>query len=235
MTAGASRAGPTLFVPATRQPRRRTVYDTQQDPELYVDGAGTGDCLALDRPLPLIDISDRRRWNAGWTSAASMAFHFDLGTALRRRDTRLWIPDRPFFPALAAEPILVRTRLSARLPSNTRPGGSRSASSAPRWADRTTAFANTRAPASSEETPGCAAEFAARMAGCRADVLRGSRSRAHREACRFRRRPRSLHAWRRLSSFNHQHNQANGENNRDGTDNNNSSNLASRGQAAIQR
>ena len=58
-----------------------------RDPAAYINDTGTGNCLALDRPLVIgMAIGALRRWmiHGGFDG-----FRFDLATALGRRDGRL--------------------------------------------------------------------------------------------------------------------------------------------------
>ncbi len=101
------------------------------NPELYVNDAGTGNCLALDRPLVIeMAIGALERW---MVHGGFDGFRFDLGTSLGRRDTG-FDPEAPFFQALAADPILAKARLIAE-PWDVGPGGYRLGQFAPAFAE----------------------------------------------------------------------------------------------------
>ena len=90
-----------------------------RDPALYINDTGTGNCLALDRPLVIdMAIGALRRWmiHGGFDG-----FRFDLAPSLGRRADG-FDPKAPFFQALAADPILAEARLIAE-PWDVGPGG----------------------------------------------------------------------------------------------------------------
>ena len=91
------------------------------NPELYINDTGTGNCLALDRPLVVeMAIGALKRW---MVYGGFDGFRFDLATTLGRRDTG-FDPEAPFFQALAADPMLAKARLIAE-PWDIGPGGYR--------------------------------------------------------------------------------------------------------------
>ena len=77
------------------------------NPELYINDAGTGNCLALDRPLVIdMAIGALKRW---MVYGGFDGFRFDLGTSLGRRDARL----RPGLAVLPGACRRSHTRQSA--------------------------------------------------------------------------------------------------------------------------
>jgi glycogen operon protein len=73
------------------------------DPWLYVDDAGCGNTLALDRPWPLrLAMDALRHWAVG---AGLDGFRLDLATTLARRDSG-FDPDAPLIQAVRQDPVL---------------------------------------------------------------------------------------------------------------------------------
>ena len=75
------------------------------NPAQYVNDAGTGNCLALDRPLVVaMAIGALRRW---MVHGGIDGFRFDLATALGRRDRTASTPTRRSFrrwPTIRSSP-----------------------------------------------------------------------------------------------------------------------------------
>ena len=183
------------------------------NPELYVNDAGTGNCLGLDRPLVIeMAIGALKRW---MVHGSFDGFRFDLGTSLGRRDTG-FDPEAPFFQALAADPILAKARLIAE-PWDIGPGGYRLGQFGPAFAEWSDRFRDA-ARRYWRGDPGLRGEIATRMAGSR-DVF--ARAQAPSKGVNFVVAHDGF-TLRDLVSYEHKHNEANGENNRDGTDNNGS-------------
>jgi glycogen debranching enzyme GlgX/4-alpha-glucanotransferase len=183
------------------------------NPELYINDTGTGNCLALDRPLVVeMAIGALKRW---MVYGGFDGFRFDLATTLGRRDTG-FDPKAPFFQALAADPILAKARLIAE-PWDMGPGGYRLGQFGPAFADWNDRFRDA-ARRFCRGDPGMRGEIATRMAGSR-DVFPSAAAPSN--GVNFV----VVHdgfTLRDLVSYEHKHNEANGEHNRDGTDNNNS-------------
>jgi glycogen debranching enzyme GlgX/4-alpha-glucanotransferase len=181
------------------------------NPELYVNDTGTGNCLALDRPLVIeMAIGALKRW---MIYGGFDGFRFDLATTLGRRDTG-FDPEAPFFKALAADPILAKARLIAE-PWDIGPGGYRLGQFGPAFADWNDRFRDA-ARRFWRGDPGLRGEIASRMAGSR-DLFPSAA--APSTGVNFV----VVHdgfTLRDLVSYERKHNEANGENNRDGTDNN---------------
>jgi glycogen debranching enzyme GlgX/4-alpha-glucanotransferase len=183
------------------------------NPELYVNDAGTGNCLALDRPLVIdMAIGALKRWTV---QGGVDGFRFDLGTSLGRRDTG-FDPEAPFFQALAADPVLAKARLIAE-PWDIGPGGYRLGQFPPAFAEWNDRFRDA-ARRFWRGDPGLRGEIATRMAGSH-DLFAGAQ--APSKGVNFVVAHDGF-TLRDLVSYDRKHNEANGENNRDGTDNNDS-------------
>jgi glycogen operon protein len=88
-------------------------------PDLYVNDAGTGNVLALERPAPLRLAMDALRT---WATLGGMAgFRFDLATTLARRDDG-FDPNAPLLAAIDQDPILRELKMIAE-PWDCSPGG----------------------------------------------------------------------------------------------------------------
>ncbi|HLX98049.1 MAG TPA: glycogen debranching protein GlgX [Roseiarcus sp.] len=182
-----------------------------RNPELYINDAGTGNCLALDRPLVVeMAIGALRRW---MVVGGFDGFRFDLAPSLGRRANG-FDPAAPFFKALAADPLLAEARLIAE-PWDVGPGGYRLGQFPPAFAEWNDRFRDA-ARRFWRGDPGQRGEIATRMAGSR-DVF--ARAQAPSESVNFI----VVHdgfTLNDLVSYDRKHNEANGENNRDGSDNN---------------
>ena len=179
------------------------------NPAIYINDAGTGNCLALDRPLVVdMAIGALRRW---MIHGGIDGFRFDLATALGRGPEG-FDPNALFFQALAGDPILRRARLIAE-PWDVGPGGYQLGSFGPAFAEWNDRFRDA-ARRFWRGDPGMRGEIATRMAGSR-DVF------AHAAAPSKSVNYIVAHdgfALADLVSYEKKHNEANGEHNRDGTD-----------------
>ena len=182
-----------------------------RDPSAYVNDTGTGNCLALDRPL-VIDMAIRalRRWmiHGGFDG-----FRFDLATTLGRRADG-FDPNAPFFQALGADPVLAKARLIAE-PWDVGPGGYQLGRFGPAFAEWNDRFRD-GARRFWRGDAGARGELATRIAGSR-DVF--DHAAAPSEGVNFVVAHDGF-TLRDLVSYATKHNDANGEHNRDGTDNN---------------
>ena len=183
------------------------------NPAEYVNDAGTGNCVALDRPLVVaMAVGALRHW---MVHGGIDGFRFDLATALGRGPNG-FDPHAPFFKALAEDPIVSRARLIAE-PWDIGPGGYQLGRFGPDWAEWNDHFRDaTRRFWRGDQ--GLRGELATRLAGSRdvfADAAAPSKSVnfvvAH-----------DGFTLADLVSYDRKHNEANGEQNRDGTDANNS-------------
>ena len=181
-----------------------------RDPALYINDAGTGNCLALDRPLVIdMAIGALRRW---MVHGGFDGFRFDLGTALGRSASG-FDPDAPFFQALAADPVLVappHRRTLGRRPGRLPPRPVRPAFA--EWNDR---FRD----AARRFWRGDRACAARSRPGWRVRATCSPRAAAPSKGVNFVVAHDGF-TLRDLVSYDRKHNEANGENNHDGTDNN---------------
>ncbi len=183
------------------------------NPAEYVNDAGTGNCVALDRPLVVaMAVGALRHW---MVHGGIDGFRFDLATALGRGPNG-FDPHAPFFKALAEDPIVSRARLIAE-PWDIGPGGYQLGRFGPDWAEWNDHFRDATRRFWRGDL-GLRGELATRLAGSRdvfADAAAPSKSVnfvvAH-----------DGFTLADLVSYDRKHNEANGEQNRDGTDANNS-------------
>ena len=182
-----------------------------RDPAAYINDTGTGNCLALDRPLVIdMAIGALRRW---MVHGGFDGFRFDLATTLGRR-AEGFDPKAPFFEALAADPVLAKARLIAE-PWDMGPGGYQLGRFGPAFAEWNDRFRDA-ARRFWRGDAGLRGEIATRIAGSR-DVFQHAA--APSEGVNFVVAHDGF-TLRDLVSYAHKHNEANGENSRDGTDNN---------------
>ena len=179
------------------------------DPARYVNDMGCGNCLALDRPpVVAMALAALRRW---MILGGFDGFRFDLAVAIGRRD---WGFDAqaPLFQAIAADPVLAQAKLIAE-PWDIGPEGYRLGAFPEGWGEWNDKFrdAARRFWRGDAQLRG---ELATRLAGSR-DVF----SRVHSPA-------KSVNyvvahdgfTLADLVAYDHKHNEANGEQNRDGSD-----------------
>jgi len=183
------------------------------DPAQYVNDAGCGNCLALDRPVVVaMAIGALRRW---MVCGGIDGFRFDLAVALGRTEHG-FDPHAPFFQALAADPVVSKARLIAE-PWDIGPGGYQLGRFGPQWAEWNDRYRDA-ARRFWRGDAGLRGEIATRLAGSN-DVFAGASAPS-----------RSVNfivahdgfTLADLVSYAQKHNEANGEGNRDGTDANSS-------------
>ena len=201
-------SGPTLSL---RGLDNLTYYRTvPNEGHRYVDDSGCGNTLALDRaPVVRLVIDTLRYWAQ---STGADGFRFDLATALGRRE-KGFKTDAPLLSAIAADPLLCSLKLIAE-PWDVGPGGYQHGAFPPTWGEWNDKYRDTvrrwwRGDA------GFIGELATRLAGS-ADVLRW-RQRLPSCSVNFV----AAHDGFTLAdlvSYAQKHNEANGENNRDGAD-----------------
>jgi glycogen debranching enzyme GlgX/4-alpha-glucanotransferase len=180
-------------------------------PWRYSDETGCGNALALDRPVPLRLAMDALRL---WAAETGLhGFRFDLATTLGRRDDG-FDPAAPLLSAIAQDPSLRDLKLIAE-PWDIGPGGYRLGAFPPAWGEWNDRFRDgvRRFWRGDQAQSG---ELATRLAGS-ADVFASRRVAS-----------RSINfvvahdgfTLADLVSYTHKVNAANGEENRDGTDEN---------------
>jgi glycogen operon protein len=212
--------GPTLSL---RGLDNATYYRNGPDGR-YVNDTGCGNTLALDRPPAMRLALDALRYYAVATGIDG--FRFDLATTLGRTNGG-FDPAAPLLAAIAQDPVLRMLKLVAE-PWDVGEGGYRLGAFPATWGEWNDRYRDTvrrfwRGDA------GMAGELATRMAGS-ADVFAA------------RRRPPTCSVnfiaahdgftLRDLVAFQHKHNEANGENNRDGAETNYSWNHGVEGASA---
>ncbi|MGE0358789.1 MAG: glycogen debranching protein GlgX [Burkholderiales bacterium] len=214
--------GPTLSL---RGLDNATYYRTLPgDRARYVDDAGCGNVLALDRPPVLRLALDTLRHYA--RAAGVDGFRFDLATTLARGDDG-FDPGAPFLASIAADPVLRDLKLVAE-PWDIGPGGHRLGAFPAAWGEWNDRYRDA-VRRYWRGDPGTAGELATRLAGS-SDIF----------APRGRPPSRSVNfvcahdgfSLADLVSHERKHNEGNGEGNRDGTDANFSWNGGVEGAAA---
>ncbi len=196
-------------------------YHLADDRRRYVDFTGTGNSLNLTHPRVLQMVMDSLRY---WVQEMHVdGFRFDLTTTLAR-DPWSYDPGAGFLDAVAQDPVLARVKLIAE-PWDVGMGGYQVGHFPPGWAQWNDRFRDGVRRFWRGDTP-LVGELASRLAGS-SDLFEKKGQRpwtginfvtAHDGF--------TLHD---LVSYNHKHNEANREDNRDGTDSNNSWNCGVEG------
>ena len=180
-----------------------------RNPAIYINDCGTGNCLALDRPLVVdMAIGALRRW---MIYGGFDGFRFDLATALGRGPDGFH-PNALFFRALAEDPVVREARLIAE-PWDVGPGGYQLGAFGPNFAEWNDHFRDS-ARRFWRGDPGMRGEIATRMAGSR-DIF--ARAAAPSKGVNFVVAHDGF-TLADLVAYERKHNEANGEGNRDGTD-----------------
>ncbi len=218
-TAEGNELGPTL---SFRGIDNVSYYRLADNRRHYVNDTGTGNTFDLTNPGAMRMVNDSLRY---WVEEMHVdGFRFDLATILGR-ERHGFDPRGGFLDACRQDPVLNRVKLIAE-PWDVGPGGYQVGGFPPGWAEWNDRYRdNVRAFWRGDE--GQMAEFATRITGS-ADLFdHGGR------------RPQSSvnfitahdgFTLRDLVSYAHKHNAANGEDNRDGTDNNISDNHGAEGE-----
>jgi isoamylase len=192
------------------------------DPRRYLDTTGTGNAVNAGNPTCLQLIMDSLRY---WlTDMGVDGFRFDLAPTLARQDGGF---DRlsAFFDLVAQDPVLAPAKLIAEPWDVGQPDSYDVGRFPPRWSEWNGRYRDTMRDFW-RRRPGLVGEFATRFSGS-SDLYGGSR-----------RRPTAsvnlvcVHdgfTLRDLVSYDHKHNEANGEDNRDGTNDNRSWNCGVEG------
>jgi glycogen debranching enzyme GlgX/4-alpha-glucanotransferase len=183
------------------------------DAARYINDMGTGNCLALDRePMFSLTLESLRRW---MVLGGFDGFRFDLGTALGRRDNG-FDPHAPLFDAIAKDAVLSKARLIAE-PWDIGPGGYQLGNFPEGWSEWNDRFRDAGRRFWRGE-PYMRGEIATRISGSH-DIF--GRASAPSKSVNFI----AAHDGFTLAdlvSFEHKHNEANGEQNRDGSNDNHS-------------
>tara|TARA_Y100000815_G_scaffold274481_1_gene308719 strand:+ start:11398 stop:13485 length:2088 start_codon:yes stop_codon:yes gene_type:complete len=211
--------GPTL---SFRGLDNRSYYRLEQNPRYYVNDTGTGNTLNLDHPMVLRMVMDSLRY---WVEVMHVdGFRFDLCSTLGRTSTGF---DRgaAFFDAVRQDPVLTKVKLIAE-PWDIGPGGYQLGAFPPpfmEWNDRFRDGIRRYW----RGDPGRAPDLADRLTGSALQFDHSGRPAT--SSVNFV----SAHDGFTLAdvvSYNSKHNEANGEDNRDGHSENYSFNLGAEGE-----
>ncbi|MGQ0713943.1 MAG: glycogen debranching protein GlgX [Gemmatimonadaceae bacterium] len=212
--------GPTLSL---RGIDNRAYYRLdQKHPRYYVDFTGTGNSLNMQHPRTIQLIMDSLRY---WVEEMHVdGFRFDLAPVLARE---LWEVNKlsAFFDIIQQDPVLSTVKLIAE-PWDVGPGGYQVGNFPVRWAEWNGKYRDAvRRYWKGED--GTVPELASRLAGS-ADIYQGT-GRAVYASVNFitAHDGYTLHD---LVSYEHKHNEANGENNQDGHNDNISRNWGVEGE-----
>ncbi|GHH01557.1 glycogen debranching protein GlgX [Streptomyces rubradiris] len=187
----------------------------------YYDTTGTGNSLLMRHPYVLQLIMDSLRY---WVTEMHVdGFRFDLAATLARQFHEV---DRlsAFFDLIQQDPVISRVKLIAE-PWDVGEGGYQVGNFPPLWSEWNGKYRDAVRDFWRAE-PGSLGEFASRLTGS-SDIYQHSR-----------RRPRASvnfvtahdgFTLRDLVSYNHKHNEGNGEDNRDGESHNRSWNCGAEG------
>ncbi len=221
-TAEAGAGGPTLSFRGIDNAAYYRLAD--DDPSAYLDYTGCGNSLNVRNPYALQMIMDSLRY---WIEDMHVdGFRFDLASALARG---LHDVDKlsSFFDLVQQDPLVSQVKLIAE-PWDVGEGGYQVGKFPPLWTEWNGKYRDTVRDLWRGE-PGALPEFAYRLAGS-SDLYETS-SRRPVASVNFV----TCHdgfTLRDLVSYNVKHNEANGEQNRDGTDDNRSWNCGAEGPAA---
>jgi isoamylase len=199
--------GPTL---SFRGIDNLSYYRLQDDRRFYQDFTGTGNTLNLDHPRVLQMVMDSLRY---WALEMHVdGFRFDLTTALARENGE-YGQGAAFFDAIGQDPAMARVKLIAE-PWDLGPYGYQLGNMPPGWAEWNAQYRDI-VRRFWKGDKGLVSEIASRIAGS-SDIF-GSRGRRPWSSINFitAHDGFTLHD---LVSFNDKHNEANGEENRDGHD-----------------
>jgi isoamylase len=209
-TAEGNHMGPTL---SFRGIDNASYYSLLRDsPRYYLDFTGTGNSLELLHPQVLRMVTDSLRY---WTEEMQVdGFRFDLATTLARVNGR-YERNSGFFDIVAQDPVLSSTKLIAE-PWDTGPEGYQVGNFPPGWSEWNDKYRDT-VRSFWKGDAGKLPELASRISG--SSDMYNQQGRRPWASINFitAHDGFTLHD---LVSYNHKHNEDNGEDNRDGSDNN---------------
>ena len=193
-----------------------------ENPRYYEDTTGCGASFNLGHPRVLQLVMDSLRY---WSETMQIdGFRFDLATTLARDDKNTFVRNSDFLSIVQQDPQLQRLKLIAE-PWDLGEGGYQVGAFRPGWAEWNDKFRDAvRRFWKGDYNQ--AAEFAKRMTGS-SDVFQKN-GRKPWESVNFITAHDGF-GLADLVSYNSKHNEANGENNQDGTDNNSSWNGGTEG------
>jgi glycogen operon protein len=206
-TAEGNHMGPTL---SFRGIDNASYYRLAKNPRFYEDFTGTGNALNLHHPRVLQLVTDSLRY---WVEQMHVdGFRFDLATTLAR-ETVDYDPHSGFLDAVGQDPVLSRVKLIAE-PWDVGPGGYQLGNFPPGWMEWNDKFRDT-VRRFWRGDGGLIGELAARISGS-ADIF-NRRGRRPWASVNFITAHDGF-TLEDLVSYDTKHNEANAENNRDGTD-----------------
>jgi isoamylase len=219
-TAEGSELGPTLSL---RGLDNRSYYRMVKDnPRYCVNDTGTGNTLNLSHPRVLQMVMDSLRY---WVTQYHVdGFRFDLGVTLGREDHG-FDPGSGFFDALKQDPVLSRVKLVSE-PWDIGPGGYQLGHHPPGFAEWNDRFRDTIRRYWRGDT-GQRADLAARLSGS-GDIF-DQRSRRPWASINYAASHDGFTV-KDVISYAERHNEANGEDNRDGHSENYSANWGEEGE-----
>ena len=187
----------------------------------YINDTGTGNTLNLNHPMVLRMVMDSLRYWA--TEMRVDGFRFDLCTTLGRTEDG-FDRDAPFFQAIRQDPLLSQLKLIAE-PWDIGPGGYQMGAYQPPFSEWNDKFRD-QVRGFWRGAPDMVRKLATRVAG---SALRFDHSRRPATSSVNFVTAHDGFTLRDLVSYNHKHNLANGEDNRDGHDHNQSDNMGVEG------
>ncbi len=210
--------GPTI---AFRGIDNASYYRLDSDRRFYYDVTGTGNTLNLDHPRVLALVMDSLRY---WATEMHVdGFRFDLAPALARENGE-YGQGSAFFDAVRQDPVLAALKLITE-PWDVGSYGYQLGNFPPGWAEWNAQYRDTlRRFWKGDE--GLVAQVASRVAGS-SDIF-GYRGRRPWASINFITAHDGF-TLQDLVSYDHKHNEDNGEDNRDGGDDNNSWNCGAEG------
>ena len=200
-----------------------TYYRLQKDnPRYCVNDTGTGNTFNLDQPRVLQMVTDSLRY---WAESYRIdGFRFDLGSTLGRTGDGAFDPGASFFDVLRQDPVLGRLKLISE-PWDIGPGGYQLGNHPPGFAEWNDKFRDSTRRFWRGDS-GVRPEFAARISG--SGDLFDRRARRPWASVNYV----ASHDGQTLTditSYEQRHNEANGEDNRDGHSENLSCNWGAEG------
>jgi glycogen operon protein len=218
-TAEGNQLGPTLsFKGIDNLSYYRLLPDQRR---YYINDTGTGNTLNLSHPRVLQMVTDSLRY---WVQEMHVdGFRFDLGTILAR-ESQGFDEGGGFLDSCRQDPVLSSVKLIAE-PWDCGPGGYQVGGFSPGWAEWNDRFRDT-ARSYWKGEDGKLPDFAARIAGS-ADLF-NHRGRKPWASVNFITAHDGF-TLNDLVSYEHKHNEANGEDNRDGHSDNRSANYGVEG------
>jgi isoamylase len=217
-TAEGNQLGPTL---SFRGIDNASYYRLAEDKRYYLDFTGTGNTLNLDHPRVMQMVMDSLRY---WVNEMHVdGFRFDLCSTLAREHNNFDVGSA-FLDAVRQDPVLNAVKLIAE-PWDVGPSGYQLGGFPPGWAEWNAAYRDTVRRFWKGDT-GLIAEMGSRVTGS-SDIF-GHQGRRPWASINFLTAHDGF-TLQDLVSFNEKHNEANGEDNRDGHDANFSWNCGTEG------